>query len=99
MDVILPDDGIYAATSAGPPANPDDSQKLHYTFRNVDIVYDYLLSLNMKPVVALSWLPSQLASNGNGCTTWHYRGLFCPASSACVAFFWCVCVDETCCRG
>jgi xylan 1,4-beta-xylosidase len=74
MNVILPNDGIYAATSAGPPANPDESKQLHYTFRNVDIVYDYLLSLQMKPVVALSWLPSQLASDGNPCTTWHYRG-------------------------
>jgi xylan 1,4-beta-xylosidase len=74
MNVILPDDGTFAATSKGPPAVPDSSKKLHYSFRNADIVYDYLRSINMKPVVALSWLPSQLASTGNDCSVWHYRG-------------------------
>ena len=75
MNVILPNDGTFDATSAGPPATPDiKGRGTHYSFRNADIVYDYLLSIDMKPVVALSWLPSQLASPGNDCGTWHYRG-------------------------
>ena len=37
----------------------------------VDQVYDYLLSINMKPVVALSWNNDQLG--GGECDRWHYK--------------------------
>ena len=34
MNVILPNDGTFNATSAGPPATPDEGGATHYSFRN-----------------------------------------------------------------
>eukprot|EP01047_Picozoa_sp_COSAG01_P039868 COSAG01_NODE_3318_length_6272_cov_2.193261_4_plen_93_part_00 len=43
----------------------------HFNWYMVDQVYDYLLSINMKPVVALSWNNDQLG--GGECDRWHYK--------------------------
>ena len=42
-----------------------------YSFFNADQIIDYLLSIDMKPFVELSFMPSCLASGGE--TVFHYR--------------------------
>ena len=39
------------------------NDSLQYNFTAVDGVYDYLLSLDMRPIVELSWMPAAIASN------------------------------------
>ncbi len=45
--------------------------ELIYSFFNADQIIDYLLSIDMKPFVELSFMPSCLASGGE--TVFHYR--------------------------
>lgn len=52
--------------------NPYGRRKGRYSFFNVDAVYDFLLSIGMKPFVELSFMPSDLASGPE--TIFHYRG-------------------------
>ena len=48
------------------------SEKLVLSFANIDNIYDFLLSIGMKPFVELSFMPTALAS-GTG-TIFHYKG-------------------------
>lgn len=50
-----------------------------YSFFNVDEIYDFLLSINMKPYVELSFMPNLLAS-GNATIMW-YKGNITPPKS------------------
>eukprot|EP01090_Pellita_catalonica_P012097 TRINITY_DN2559_c0_g1_i1.p1 TRINITY_DN2559_c0_g1~~TRINITY_DN2559_c0_g1_i1.p1 ORF type:complete len:462 (-),score=51.38 TRINITY_DN2559_c0_g1_i1:28-1302(-) len=43
-----------------------------YSFFNVDTIYDYLLSIEMKPIVELSFMPNALASKET--YIMHYKG-------------------------
>jgi xylan 1,4-beta-xylosidase len=45
--------------------------QLLYSFANADGIFDYLLSIGMKPFVELSFMPSALASSDQ--TVFHYR--------------------------
>ena len=47
-----------------------------YSFFNVDSVFDYLLSIGMKPFVELGFMPTALASGTQ--TIFHYRGNVTP---------------------
>jgi xylan 1,4-beta-xylosidase len=47
-----------------------------YSFFNTDRIFDFLLSIGMKPVVELSFMPRALSSGGN--TVFHYRGNITP---------------------
>jgi xylan 1,4-beta-xylosidase len=47
-----------------------------FSFFNIDRVFDFLLSLGMKPIVELSFMPANLASDGN--TVFRYRGNITP---------------------
>lgn len=68
---IFDDDmSVYLGPSAGPN---------EYSFFNVDEVYDYLLSIGMKPYVELSFMPGLLAS-GNQTVMW-YKGNITPPKS------------------
>jgi xylan 1,4-beta-xylosidase len=49
---------------------------LVYSFFNVDSVFDFLLSIGMKPFIELSYMPSALASGTQ--TIFHYRGNVTP---------------------
>src|SRR5450755_3558986 len=47
-----------------------------YSFFNTDRIFDFLLSIGMKPVVELSFMPRTLSSGGN--TVFHYQGNITP---------------------
>lgn len=52
----------------------DDST---YSFFNIDTVYDYLLSIGMRPVVELGFMPEILARDPTK-TVFHYKGITSP---------------------
>ena len=52
-----------------------DDQPL-YSFFNTDRIFDFLLSIGMKPVVELSFMPRMLSSGGN--IVFHYQGNITP---------------------
>lgn len=47
-----------------------------YSFLGIDRIFDFLLSIGMKPLVELSFMPSALASGGQ--TVMHYRANVTP---------------------
>lgn len=49
----------------------EQSGELIYSFFNIDRIFDFLLSIGMKPFVELSFMPSILSSGGQ--TVFHYR--------------------------
>jgi xylan 1,4-beta-xylosidase len=51
-------------------------EKLLYSFFNTDRIFDFLLSIGMKPVVELSFMPRALSSGGN--IVFHYQGNITP---------------------
>lgn len=52
---------------------------LEYSFFNVDSIFDFLLSIGMRPFIELSFMPSALASGAK--TVFHYRGNITPPES------------------
>ncbi|MGZ3773376.1 MAG: GH39 family glycosyl hydrolase [Pseudobdellovibrionaceae bacterium] len=52
------------------------NEKLIYSFFNVDQIFDYLLSIGMRPFVELSFMPSTLSSGGD--TVFHYKANVTP---------------------
>lgn len=52
------------------------SEKWLYSFFNADQIFDYLLSIGMRPFVELSFMPHALASGGK--TVFHYRANVTP---------------------
>jgi len=68
MHGLLTDDmGVYKEDRKG---NPE------YNFQYIDVLYDYILSIGMKPFVELGFMPSALAS-GNRTIFW-WRGNVTP---------------------
>jgi len=53
-----------------------EGEKLFYSFFNADQVFDFLLSIGMKPFVELSFMPGVLASGDR--TAFHYRANVTP---------------------
>jgi len=47
-----------------------------YSFYNIDSIFDYLLSIGMKPLVELSFMPQDLASGSE--KVFHYKGNITP---------------------
>jgi len=47
-----------------------------YQFFNLDTLYDFILSIGMKPIVELSFMPEELASGTE--TVFHYKGNITP---------------------
>jgi len=69
---ILDDDmSVYSEDGNGNPV---------YSFFNVDQHYDFLLSIGMRPIVELSFMPELLASRSNE-TIFHYKGGISPPAS------------------
>ncbi len=61
MHGLLTDDmGVYKEDGKGNPA---------YNYQYIDVLYDYILSIGMKPFVELGFMPNALAS-GNQTTFW-----------------------------
>ena len=62
MHGLLTDDmGVYKEDHNG---NPE------YNFQYIDVLYDYLLSIGMKPFVELGFMPKDLASGTQTCFWW-----------------------------
>ena len=53
-----------------------EGETLFYSFFNADQIFDFLLSIGMKPFVELSFMPSVLASGDK--TVFHYRANVTP---------------------
>ncbi len=71
MHGLLTDDmGVYRVDAQG---------REHYNFQYVDALYDYLLSIGIKPFVELGFMPQQLASGGK--TVFWWRGNVTPPHS------------------
>jgi xylan 1,4-beta-xylosidase len=69
---IFDDDmSVYSEDSSGAPV---------YSWFNVDQHYDFLLSIGMRPIVELSFMPELLASFANE-TIFHYKGGISPPKS------------------
>jgi xylan 1,4-beta-xylosidase len=58
----------------GTLVNQDD--QFLFSFFNIDRVFDFLLSIGMKPLVELSFMPATLSSGGN--SVFHYRANVTP---------------------
>ncbi len=54
----------------------DQSDQFIYSFFNADQIFDFLLSIGMKPFVELSFMPSCLSSSGQ--SQFHYRANVSP---------------------
>ena len=68
MHGLLTDDmGVYKEDSKG---NPE------YNFQYIDVLYDYLLSIGMKPFVELGFMPAALASGSQ--TVFWWKGNITP---------------------
>ena len=50
--------------------------KLLYSFFNADQIFDFLLSIGMRPIVELSFMPTALSSGDD--TVFHYKGNITP---------------------
>jgi xylan 1,4-beta-xylosidase len=62
MSVLLQGGGLMAREGGG----------LTLSFTNTDSIFDFLLSIGMKPFIELGFMPAALTSGG--CTIFHYRG-------------------------
>ena len=54
----------------------EHQEKFLYSFFNADQIFDFLLSIGMRPFVELSFMPTALASGNK--TVFHYRGNVTP---------------------
>lgn len=71
MHGLLSDDmGVYRVDGQG---------REHYNFQYIDSLYDYLLSINVKPFVELGFMPQALASGSK--TIFWWRGNVTPPQS------------------
>jgi|SRR5579863_8466934 len=57
----------------------DEQNKLLYSFFNADQIWDFLLSIGMKPFVELSFMPTALASGKT--SVFHYRANVTPPAN------------------
>lgn len=56
--------------------NKDRDGNLSYSFFNIDSVFDFLISIGMKPFIELGFMPEALASGTTTC--FHYKGNITP---------------------
>jgi xylan 1,4-beta-xylosidase len=54
----------------------DSPATLRYSFFNIDSIFDFLLSIGMKPFIELGFMPEALASGATTC--FHYKGNITP---------------------
>jgi xylan 1,4-beta-xylosidase len=55
----------------------EDAGEAHYDFTAIDRIYDLLLSLGLRPIIEVSFMPCDLASNPAATVFW-YRGITSP---------------------
>lgn len=72
----LLDDDMSVCVREANHFNRNAPTKLRYTFYNVDQIFDFLLSIGMKPFIELGYMPEALASGTTTC--FHYKGNITP---------------------
>jgi xylan 1,4-beta-xylosidase len=55
---------------------PDAEAKLRYSFYNIDSIFDFLLSIGMKPFIELGFMPTAIASGTTTC--FYYKANVTP---------------------
>ncbi|MGG0813361.1 helix-turn-helix domain-containing protein [Paenibacillus alvei] len=68
----------------------DDAGRVHYNFRFVDQLFDFLLSIGLKPFVELGFMPSLLAANPSK-TVFYKKSCVSPPKSNAI---WCELVER-----
>ncbi len=61
------------------PWAKDAPVTLRYSFFNIDSIFDFLLSIGMKPFIELGFMPEALASGTTTC--FHYKGNITPPAN------------------
>ncbi|WP_394780777.1 cellulase family glycosylhydrolase [Undibacterium sp.] len=69
-------DAMGTLSRSGGEAGKDGEGEFAYSFFNIDQIFDFLLSIGMRPVIELSFMPSVLASGSD--TVFHYRANITP---------------------
>jgi xylan 1,4-beta-xylosidase len=72
----LLDDAMSVCVREINPFQPNAEPKIRYNFFNVDSVFEFLLSIDMKPFIELGFMPSALASGSTTC--FHYKANVTP---------------------
>jgi len=72
----LLNDEMSVCTKVTNPFRPEASSTLRYSFFNIDSVFDFLLSIGMKPFIELGFMPDVLASGSTTC--FHYKANVTP---------------------
>jgi hypothetical protein len=73
--VMKPSQGIFACITDRPSA-----KQYQYSWSNIFTVFDFLHSINMRPIIEVSFMPELLASYTNK-TVFHYKGIQSPPKS------------------
>ena len=76
--VMKPSQGIFACITDRPSAN--SAKSYMYSWSNIFTVFDFLRSINMRPIIEVSFMPELLASYTNK-TVFHYKGIQSPPKS------------------
>jgi len=63
----LLDDAMSVCVRESDPFHPDAATRLRYNFFNIDSIFDFLLSIGMKPFIELGFMPTALASGDTTC--------------------------------
>ncbi len=70
--------GLFADDMSVYTVNPIVGQEL-YSFHNIDVIFDFLLEIGMKPFIELGFMPSAIASGDKTC--FLYKGNITPPKS------------------
>ncbi len=72
----LLDDAMSVVVREHNPFRPEAEARLRYSFFNIDSIFDFLLSIGMKPFIELGFMPTALASGPTTC--FYYRANVTP---------------------
>jgi xylan 1,4-beta-xylosidase len=72
----LLDDAMSVCVQESDDSVGSKESKLRYSFFNVDSIFDFLLSIGMKPFIELGFMPSAIASGTITC--FHYKANITP---------------------
>jgi len=70
------DDDMSVCVRDGGYFETGENRKVRYNFHNIDLHFDFLLGIGVKPFVELSFMPQTLASGSQTC--FHYRANVTP---------------------
>jgi hypothetical protein len=73
--VMKPSQGIFACIT-----DRTSAKQYQYSWSNIFTVFDFLRSINMRPIIEVSFMPELLASYTNK-TVFHYKGIQSPPKS------------------